>query len=299
MTILEKSTFTQDILLFIMVVDHKSFTKAGNAVELSKSVVSKRINRLEKQLKIQLLQRSTRALTMTEAGRLLYERTKILKQDIHSIKDMVSKHQQTPTGTVRIHSPVSFGSIHLAPAIKDFNERYPDIHVDIFLCKHFHDLINQKIDISIRIGHLKDSNLFAKKLMHSKLTVCASPLYLEKRGYPKTPQDLAAHNCLRYIDADLNDHWYFNQNHKITAIKVNGRFCANNAHTIKSAAVSGMGIALLPEYIVTKKIKAGKLIRLLDEYCTSALDIHALYTSREHMAPKVRVLLDFLADYFD
>lgn len=298
MTILEKSTFTQDILLFTMVIDHKSFTKAGKAVELSKSVVSKRINRLEKQLKIQLLQRSTRALTMTEAGRILYERTKVLKQDIHNIKNRVSEHQQIPTGTVRIHSPVSFGSIHLAPAIKEFHDLYPDIHVNVFLCKHFHDLIDKQIDVSIRIGRLKDSNIFAKKLMHSKLTVCASPAYLEKHGYPKVPQDLLAHNCLRYHGADISGHWYFNQNNEVHPLKVQGSFCANNAHTIKSAAVAGMGIALLPEYIVTKKIKAGQLVRLLDKYCASALDIHALYTSRDHMAPKVRVLLDFLVGHF-
>lgn len=299
MSNIENNSFMLDALLFVTIIDCKSFTAAGDKLGISKSVVSKRIKRLEEHLNLQLMHRSTRKLALTEAGHQLYTQLTQLKSQVENIETTIRKHQEAPSGTVRIHAPVSFGSQHLASAIADFSEIYPEIHIDMFLCQHFEDLIEQQIDLSIQMGPLKDSNFIAKKLMRSKLIVCASPKYLEKHGYPKTPDDLLKHNCLCYHHPNACNPWFFKDEHKNYAIEVSGNFCAASTHTLTAAAVAGQGIIMLPEFAVLDYIQSGRLVRLLKGTSASHIDIHALYTSKAHLAPKVRVLLDFLSERFN
>ncbi len=295
---LETSNFMLDAMLFVTVLDCSSFTAAGEQLGISKSIVSKRIRRLETQLKLQLLHRSTRRLTPTEAGSNLYHEFSHLRTKINNIQSGISEHQEQPRGTLRLHSPISFGIIQLAPAIKLFCEKYPEIKIEMFLGKQFDNIIEQRIDLSIHIGPIKDSNLYAKRLMQSKLVACANPEYLEQNGYPKTPKDLLQHNCLRYHHPTIGNEWYFKHNHTTTPIKINGNFSASSANTLEAAALAGQGITLLPNYVIEKKVRQGRLIRLLQDYCASHVDIFAVYSERENMPPKQRALLDYLTNYF-
>lgn len=295
---LETSNFMLDAMLFVTVLDCSSFTAAGEKLGISKSIVSKRIRRLETQLKLQLLHRSTRKLSPTEAGVNLYKEFSNVRHKIDQIQNGIHQHQVKPHGNLRIHSPISFGTMQLTPAIKAFCDKYPDINVDLFLGKQFDDIINQRMDVSIHIGPIKDSNLYAKHLMTSKNVVCASPDYLEQHGYPQTPYELLKHNCLRYHDPGIGNNWYFKINHEVTAIPIKGNLCASSANTLESSALHGQGIAMLPNYIVHNKIKNGQLIRLLDTYCSSHVDIYAVYSSRDNMPPKLRALLDFFSEHF-
>ncbi|MDF1654437.1 MAG: LysR family transcriptional regulator [Coxiellaceae bacterium] len=295
---LETSNFMLDAMLFVTVLDCSSFTAAGEQLGISKSIVSKRIRRLETQLKLQLLHRSTRRLTPTEAGTNLYNEFSHLRTKINNIQSGISKHQEQPRGTLRLHSPISFGIIQLAPAIKLFCEKYPEIKIEMFLGKQFDNVIEQRMDLSIHIGPIKDSNLYAKRLMQSKLVACASPEYLEQNGYPKDPEDLLQHNCLRYHHPTIGNEWYFKQNHTATPIKINGNFSASSANTLEAAALAGQGITLLPNYVIEKKVKQGRLLRLLQDYCASHVDIFAVYSDRHNMPPKQRALLNFLSHHF-
>ena len=295
---LETSNFMLDAMLFVTVLDCSSFTAAGEKLGISKSIVSKRIRRLETQLKLQLLHRSTRKLSPTEAGENLYKEFTNVRHKIDQIQIGINQHQVKPHGTLRIHSPISFGTMQLTPAIKEFCDEYPDIKIEMFLGKQFDDLINQRMDVSIHVGPIKDSNLYAKHLMESKNVVCASPSYLEKHGYPQTPHELLAHNCLRYHDPGIGSNWYFKIDHEVTAIPIQGNFSASSANTLESAAIHGQGIAMLPSYVVNKKIQQGRLIRLLDTYCSSHVDIYAVYSSRDNMPPKLRALLNFFGNHF-
>ncbi len=295
---LETSNFMLDAMLFVTVLDCSSFTAAGEQLGISKSVVSKRISRLETQLKLQLLHRSTRKLSATEAGHNLYKEFSHLRTKISHIQSGISEHQEQPHGTLRIHSPISFGIIQLAPAIKLFCEKFPEIKIEMFLGKQYDDIINQRMDLSIHIGPIKDSNLYAKKLMESKLVVCASPEYLEKSGYPKSPDELTQHNCLRYHNPTIGNEWYFKHNHAAQPIKIKGNFSASSANTLEAAALAGQGITLLPNYVIEKKVQQGRLLRLLHDYCASHVDIFAVYSERDNMPPKLRALLDFLTLHF-
>lgn len=282
-------------MLFVTVLESNSFTRAAEKIGISKSIVSKRIRRLEEHLKLQLLQRSTRKLAPTEAGRDLYQELVSLKKRLEIIQGNIHQHQVKPEGTIRIHSPISFGILKLAPIIKKFCDQYKAVKIDIFLGQQFDDLIEQRMDISIHMGKIKDSNLFARKIMTSKLVLCASPCYLEAHGYPRTPRDLEHHNCLRYHGTSIGNQWYFKEANKVIRIEAQGNFSASSANTLAAAARAGQGVTLLPSYVIDDAIKQGKLIRLLPDYSSSHIDSYALYSARDHLAPKVRVFLDYLS----
>jgi DNA-binding transcriptional LysR family regulator len=298
MSDVEKNNFVSDALLFVTVIDCNSFTKAADKLNMSKSVVSKRISRLESYLELQLLRRSTRKLSVTDAGKNLYDCFSVLKGDIQNIENRLSQHKENPSGLVQIHSPVSFGNKALVPMIKSFSALYPQIETKVFLGKRFGDVIESGMDLSIHVGPLKDSNLFVKKLFSSPLTVCASPEYLESQGYPLAPKDLLDHNCLRYHSPSIGNDWMFKVDGEYEVIHVTGNFSASNANTLEEAALVGQGLVLLPEYVVKRELVSGRLIRVLSEFSSSSVEISALYSEREHLAPKVKVLLDFLVDYF-
>lgn len=295
---LETSNFAYDALLFVTVIDCQSFTGAGEKLGISKSVVSKRVRRLEAHLALQLLHRSTRKLAPTEAGRDLYRQFAYLKKEMQKLENRVRYHSDEPAGKLRVHGPVSFGVHHLAPIIQTFTELYPKIEVEMYLGRQFSDVIANAIDVSIHVGRLKDSELYQRKLFSSPLTVCASPVYLKKQGYPKTPHGLLQHNCLRYHVPSIGNEWYFKIDGAYQLVRVTGNFSASNANTLEAAAISGQGIVMLPEYVVSDAINKGLLIRLLANYCSSHVDVSLVYSEREHMAPKVRVFLDYLIESF-
>lgn len=285
-----------DLILFIAIVEQKSFTSAANLFGMTKSVVSKHITRLEKSMNVQLLRRSTRKLSLTEAGQALYERCAHIKTDLEEAEQAALNTHVTPSGTLRLSSTFSFGHLHLVPAIADFMKLYPEIKIELFLGGHYDDLIENGLDLGIRIGKLPESNLVARRLITRYMRVCASPDYLSRHGKPEVPEDLYKHNCLLYLNSPTGDEWHFEAQKGKIRIKINSNFASNSSQNLEAAAVAGIGIVLLPGYMMTKHIKQGKLISLLDEYCPANIGIHAVYPATRHLATKVRVFIDFLAE---
>lgn len=287
-----------DLILFIAIVEQKSFTSAAKHFGMTKSVASKHITRLEKRLGVQLLRRSTRKLSLTEAGQALYERCAHIKNDLEEAEQAALNTHGKPSGTLRINSTFGFSHLHLVPAIADFMSTYPDIKVELFLGSHYNDLIENGLDLGIRIGKLADSNLIARRLTIRNMRVCASPNYLARHGKPQQPDDLYQHNCLLYLNSPTGDEWHFDGPKGLSRIKIKTRFASNSSQSLEAAAVAGIGIVLLPGYMMNKHIKQGKLISLLDDYCPANIGIHAVYPATRHLAMKVRIFVDFLVDRF-
>ena len=284
-----------DLILFIAIVEQKSFTSAANLFGMTKSVVSKNMTRLEKSLNVQLIRRSTRSLSLTEAGQALYERCAHIKTDLEEAEQAVLNTNTAPRGTLRINSSFGFGHLHLVPAIADFMKIYPEIKVELLFGAHYEDLIDNGLDLGIRIGKLPDSNLIARRLIARYMRVCAAPDYLHRAGTPLVPEDLYNHNCLLYLNSPTGNEWHFEKDKQKKIINIKSNFSSNSSQNLEAAAVAGMGIVFLPGYMMTKHIKQGKLISLLDEYCPQNIEINAVYPATRHLATKVRVFIDFLA----
>lgn len=293
-----KLQLLNDIMTFIKVVENNSFTGAAQELGISKSVASKHISRLEKTLGAQLLHRSTRKLTPTEAGRAIYENCSRISDDLDEAERAVSYTHTAPRGVLRITAPSSFASLHLAPAIKDFIDAYPEIKVHVLLGPQYRDPLTSGIDVSIQTGSLPDSNFMARCIAMRSMRVCAAPEYLEKHGTPTTPEELYQHNCLHYVGSPTGDEWSFETDTGPARIKIRGNLSTNNSLTLEKAAVAGLGIVMLPGFMMTKDIKSGKLVSLLEEYCPENIGIYAVYPFTRHVAPKVRVFIDFLAQRY-
>jgi len=265
---------------------------------MSKSIVSKRITRLEQSLKVQLLNRSTRKLSLTEAGSVFYERCVRIYEDVRDAELEVTYTHTEPQGWLRIAAPFSFGYVHLAPAIAEFSKKHPKIKVDLHLSAHPVDLIEEGFDLGVEIGDLKDSNLIARKLASRPMRVCASPEYFKKHGIPKTPEDLTEHNCLIFEDQMTGPEWRFALNKKDIFVKVHGNMFSNNGRALLEAACEGLGIVFLPGFMVTRQLKRGSLKSVLDDYCPYGIDVHAVYPQNRHLATKIRYFIDFLVERF-
>lgn len=293
-----KPEILYDLALFVKVVENNSFTKAAKELGISKSMVSKHIMRLESHLSVQLINRSTRKLNLTETGRAMFERSKEIYYDVDELQHTLTSTHARPHGTLRVSSPLSFGHLHLTPAIADFVQQYPDIRVQLLLGRHHEDLIENGLDLAIKIGDLVDSSLIARRLTERPLRVCASPGYVAKYGKPETPQDLLKHNCLRHEHSPTGDEWHFQNKNETVRIKIKGRFSSNSSQALKNAALAGTGIVMLPGYTMTHALKSKQLVDLLQDYCLANIGIHVIYPQSRHLASKVRVFIDFLAERF-
>lgn len=288
-----------DIAVFVQVVDSGSFTAAAERLDLSKSVISKYVTRLEEQLNVRLLNRTTRRLSLTEAGQILYNRSQRGLDEIESAKAEISQLQETPRGKLRINTPMSFGILHIAPAIPDFLGAYPELAIDMSLDDRQVDLIEEGFDLAIRIAELPDSSLIARRLAPCRHVVCASPEYLKKFGTPLTPDDLRRHNVLTYRYQNSPNEWGFmTQDGRFTSVPVTGSLQMNNSLALREAVIHGAGIMLTPAFIVGSDIKAGRLLEILSGYEAREISIYAVYPERRHLLPKVRVFIDFMKDRF-
>lgn len=288
-----------DLMLFVNVVDANSFSKAAKQVGVTKSLVSKHINKLETQLGARLLNRSTRKLSLTEAGTLLYQHCKRIQQDIDTALLAVSYTQDQPRGKLRINAPLSFGHLHLIPATTDFMQNYPEIQIELLLGSQYANLIETGLDLAIQIKDLPDSRLIAKKLAVRSTQVCGSPEYFAKHGYPTRPEDLEAHNCLVYrTQGQTSDEWRFSVDGLDKIIKVTGNFEVNSSLGLARAAAAGTGLAKLPGYMISDDIHQGRLETVLNDYCPRDIGIYAVYPQNRLIAPKVKVFIDFLAERF-
>jgi DNA-binding transcriptional LysR family regulator len=285
---------------FTKVVGAGSFSAAAREMQVSQALVTKQIQELESWLVgARLLNRTTRRLSLTEVGTAFYERAARILEAVEEAKDAAGALQTVPRGRLRINAPVSFGLLHLAPAITDFLQRFPDVSVEMLVNDRVVDLLEGEFDVGVRIGRLRDSSLIARKIAPIRLVVCAAPDYLARRGAPKTPDDLTKHDCLEYTYFESRGEWrLLDPNGKEIVVPVSGRYLANNADVLRITAIAGGGVILCPTFIVGEDLRSGRLVRLLPDYPPPEQALHALYPPGRHLSAKVRSFVDFLVARF-
>lgn len=285
-----------DLLLFSRLAELRRFTAVAEAMQMSRSLVSRRISRLERQLGVQLINRTTRRLDLTEAGKTLYQYCKQIENTLQEAESMVGEIRRHPRGRLRVNAPVSFGQLVLPPVIAAFLAEYPDVTVDLGLSDTFIDLIEGGYDLAIRIGELSDSSLKARRIGTTRLRVFAHRSYLEKHGTPQTPRDLERHNCLiyRHMRSGPNE-WRFEGPEGPESVRINGNFSAANGVPLYKAAQLGTGIALQPDFIQTGADDSG-MVSLLDEFCRE-VGIYAVYPLARTAPVNTRLFIDTLAQH--
>jgi DNA-binding transcriptional LysR family regulator len=286
------------IQAFLAVARTGGFSAAAAELGISKAMVSKHVGRLEAGLGVQLVNRTTRRVGLTEAGAAYRDRMKEILEEIEETGQAVAKLSAEPRGNLRIMSPTSFGAFHLARAITAYHERYPNVAVDLLLTDRPPDLVEEGIDLAIRVGALEDSSLVARKLAEARMVVCGAPDYLNRRGRPSTPADLADHNCLIYTGRQLSTEWMFSVDGKVRAQRVAGDLRSNVGDALRIAAIQGCGIVQLPTYMVGLDIGAGRLEVVLEDFEPPRRPIFAVFLQRRFLSAKVRTFVSFLADRF-
>lgn len=279
---------------FVAVAETESFTAAAKQLDISTAQVSRQVSALEKRLATKLLHRTTRKVSVTEAGNIYYQRCRQILEDLETAEDAISDMQSHPTGKLKITAPVTYGEVTIAPLINNFLALYPELDVELNLSNLKKDLIEEGFDIAIRQGNLADSTMMAKRLASRTFYVCASPAYLEAHGTPLTPRDLEKHNCLQ----SMNDYWYFQKNGKSINIRLSGNLRTNNGHALLDAALKGIGIVQLPgDYVCSyTDTDDNHLTILLEDYRAPDQGVWALYPQNRHLSSKVRLLLDYLGE---
>ena len=284
--------------IFVEVASRGGFTDAAGHLGLSRAQVSKAVSRLEQHLGARLLNRTTRRVSLTATGRVYLERCETILEDIAELEDTAARQSGEPAGRLQLSAPTSFGILHLRRAIPAYLEKYPDVQISLSLTDRFVDIVAEGFDLAIRIGELKDSSLVARRIAPNRLVICAAPGYLDKHGEPRVPQDLAIHRCLVYSNDLKPDRWQLRGPAGIESVRVNGPLCADNGDVLRSAALSGLGIAMLPRFIVGGDIRTGSLRPVLADYSAPPISINAVFPSRRFLSTRVRSFVDFLAEFF-
>ena len=282
--------------IFTHVVEANGFTAASTRLGLSRAAVSKHIAQLETHLGGQLLQRTTRRVSLTEVGQTYYERCKQILEDVADAECLVTGLNAEPRGTLRLNVPMTFGIKQIAPLLTRFTTQYPQLSIDLSLSDRLVDVVEEGYDLVIRIATLKESNLIARRLAPSRHILCAAPGYLDQHGRPRTADDLTRHPCLRYAYTKNSNDWRLFKNRVEHRVRIKGPLLVNNGDALCAAAEHGAGITLLPTFIAGDSIRNGKLEVVLPDHDCPELGIYAVYSSRRHQSAKVRALIDFLAN---
>ncbi|WP_201612455.1 LysR family transcriptional regulator [Psychrobacter immobilis] len=286
-----------DMVLFVQVVDEGSFSKVAEKMSLTNSVVSKRIARLEKNLNTQLLYRSTRKLSLTDAGRTLYDKAKIAKLAFQEAEDAVTGYGEDMRGTIRITMPVVSANLILSESIAEFCKQHPEISVDLQITNRLVDLIEEGFDLAIRTAELEDSSLIARRLIDSQWVICATPDYLKQYGIPQTPEELQYHECLVYkFDNTSNNIWPLYIDGTEQLMPVQGRFYSNHLSAIKQATLSDLGVAFLPQALVYEEIQQNTLTQILQRFTRKKLGMYAVYPKARQPDQKLKLLVAHLRD---
>ena len=289
----------QAITAFAKVIETGSFARAAERLGVSVSSVSRQVAELEAHIDARLLNRTTRRLSLTESGRAFHERCVQLLADLEEAEQSANAGTAKPRGTLRLTSSITFGARHLAPAIAEFIVRYPEMRFDIELSDRAVDLVEESVDVAVRIGNIGSQNLVGRRVGITRLICCAAPSYLNREGEPRTPEDLATHKCLTYEYSSSGNLWRFHDRQgRERNVRIAGPIHANSGRFLEALAVEGAGIAFEPDFIVGPDLRAGRLVRLLRGFEPPLANIYVVYPSRRHLSAKVRVFTDFLAQRF-
>ena len=282
--------------IFARVVDDKSFSAAARNLNLSKSLVSKQVTQLEKSLGVRLLNRTTRALSVTDAGAVLYEHCSRIVEELEEARLAVGRLQVEPRGLLRISAPVAFGRLHIATALPQFLAAYPDLKIDMVTTDRFVDLAEEGYDLVIRIVDQPAPNLVARKLAPVTRRMVATPDYFARYGVPRSPTDLEKHNCLTYTYFNPQDPWRLRGPDGDISVRASGNLRVNDDDALSEAVMKGLGLALLPTFIIGEELQAGRLRSVLAEYIPLERHIYAVYLANRHVPAKVRAFIDYLLE---
>jgi len=288
----------KEMQAFAAVADAGSFVRAAEALQVSKTAVSRLIGDLEARLGVRLLHRTTRRLSLTAEGELFHARCKALTADVEEAEAEVTARAGEAVGLLRLNVPVSFGLMHLAPLWPAFLQQHPKVTLDVTLADRIIDLVDEGYDLAVRIAQLPASSLVSRKIASTRLVLCASPDYLRRHGEPSHPADIARHNVFTYTLLATGDTWNFEGPDGPVEVKVTPRLRSNNGDTCCAAALQHQGIVLQPSFMVSHHLRAGALVEVLPQYRSLELGVYTVYASRRHVTPKVRVVVDFLVAAF-
>lgn len=285
--------------IFLHVMRQRNFTDVARARNLAPSSVSRTITALEKEIGIKLFQRSTRRLEPTEAGNVYFERIQPILDELLSAREIAADLIEEPKGTLRVTASTVYGEMYIVPLLPELADKYPLLSIELMLTDAYIDLIEERIDVAVRLGALQDSSYIARQIKTLDFYVCASPEYIAQHGRPNAPDEIKNHNCLLFPRAGHNLNWLFKKKKGVaTEVPISGRCLVTNSQAIKQCAVAGMGLALLPDWLAGDAVQSGLLVRLFDEFAVTATDFNGaiwlLYPSRDYVPIKTRVFMNHL-----
>jgi DNA-binding transcriptional LysR family regulator len=286
----------QQMSSFVAVVEAGSFVGAAQNTGLSKAAVSRHVGELEQRLAVRLLHRTTRRLSLTEEGRMFFERAKELLESIDEAESQLTLRAGEASGVIRVNAPLTFGTLHLAPLWGPFADANPKASLDITLSDRVVDVVDEGYDLAIRITAIPDSTLVTRKLASTRMVLCASPAYLKRRGIPIHPQELARHAVISYSYWSTRDVWHFTGPEGPVDVRIASRIHTNNGDTCRRVALAHHGIILQPDFIVGEDLRCGELVEVMPAYRSIEVGIYAVYPSRKNLPLKTRRLIDFLAE---
>ncbi len=288
----------QEMRVFAAVVDAGSFVGASDALDMSKPAVSRHVADLETRLGVRLLHRTTRKLSLTEEGEVFYARCTELLGNIEEAEAEITSRSGQATGQLKVSAPVSFGLLHLAPLWAEFMAHHPKVVLDVTLSDRMVDLVEEGFDVAVRIARLPSSSLISRKLSSTRMILCASPTYLKVNGTPAHPSELAGHTVVAYSLLSMGEVWEFDGPQGHIAVKVEPRMRTNSGDTCRAVALRHQGLIIQPSFLVGEDLRSGALVEVMPEQRSIEMGIYAMYPTRKHVLPKVRLLIDYLVEAF-
>lgn len=288
----------QQMRVFATVVDAGSFVAAADALAMSKPAVSRHVAELEARLGVRLLHRTTRRLSLTDEGEIFHARCRELLAEIEEAEAEITSRAGQASGLLKVNVPVSFGILHLAPLWPRFMSANPAVSLEVTLADRIVDLVEEGFDLAVRIARLPSSSLISRRLTSTRMILCASPDYLREHGTPAHPAELAKHAVHAYSLLSMGENWEFDGPDGRVSVRVSPRMRTNSGDTCRAAALQHGGIVLQPSFLVGEDLRSGALVEVLPRYRSAELGVYAVYPTRKHVSPKVRLLIDFLARAF-
>lgn len=288
-----------NIQVFCRIVELGTFAAVAKEMNLSSMMISKYIAHLEKSLSVVLLNRTTRSLTVTEAGKAYYNRAKQILEDLNELEESTSQFGDTVKGYLKINAPIDFGGLYMIPAIEAYQRQNPEVKILMSLDNKPVNLRKGQYDISILVTDTLDPGVVARKITQTELSTYASPEYIKNQGCPKSIKDLSLHRCLHYTNTPHEDHWLFNNNGILEKFKIEWSFASNNGRALCDAAVLGMGIFQAPKLSVRPYVENNQLVEILPSYHVPSIYVYATYLQRRFYPAKLSTFIDFLTTFFE
>lgn len=285
------------MMIFFHVVDTNSFSAAARKLGMAKSAVSRHIGLLEKNMGVRLLNRSTRSLSLTEAGQTYFHSCARIVEEFEQVTQRLGVLQKNPSGSLKISAPVSPGNQIIVPLVAQYLCQHRDVNIELVLDNNLLDMAKEGIDLCIRVGWLHDSALIARKLGDAPRILCASPAYIERHGRPQTPADLSAHESLIFTALPTPHHLICTRDNQQHSVQLKGHIKCNSADGVRAFLLQDAGIGVLADFMVSEDIRCGRLLPLLSEYDCGSAGIYAVYQDRQYQQAKLRLFIDFLAEH--